>query len=91
MALPLPPGVTVAEDAWRIDAGDDSHYGVLIRVRTITGNPYWWLICPADATLYLQQLPEAMLDCHSDTCAWQGVHEKAAAVIAGHLLAESRS
>lgn len=40
------------EDAWRFPTADGTDYGVLVRCGP-ADRPYWWLLCPAAATLYL--------------------------------------
>jgi len=49
-------GVTVMgerhTDAWRIPTEDGSDYGVLVKCGP-PGHPYWWLLCPGTATLYI--------------------------------------
>lgn len=42
------------EEAWRIPTEDGTDYGVLVRCGP-TNHPYWWLLCPATATLYLKK------------------------------------
>jgi hypothetical protein len=42
------------EAAWRIPTEDGTDYGVLVRCGP-PGRPYWWLLCPGTATLYLDE------------------------------------
>lgn len=48
-------------DAWHIPTEDGSDYGVLVRCGP-PEHPYWWLLCPATATLYLGPDPD-LTDC----------------------------
>lgn len=63
------------EGAWRIPSADGSDYGVLVRCGP-PSSPYFWLLCPATATLYLDA--SDLNGCNDATCLWDDVHAKAA-------------
>lgn len=67
------------QDAWRIPAEVDGEYGVLVKCGP-PEYPYWWLLCPATATLYLTERPGGGFDlrgCNDGSCVWTDVHDRA--------------
>lgn len=63
--------------AWRIPTEDGNDFGVLVRCGP-ADRPYWWLLCPATATLYLGPMFD-LRDCQiGDECEFLGdVHAEA--------------
>ena len=61
--------------AFRIPSRMDDESGVLVPVRG-----YWWLICPASATLFVSAADD-FEDCSDPTCQWiEDVHRRAGQV-----------
>jgi len=72
------------EAAWRIEAPTNEEYGVLVRCGP-PEHPYWWLLCPATSTLYIdaEKRPEDLLDCNFGMeCDHDDIHEAAAGRLA---------
>lgn len=68
------------EKAWRVEASRDGEYGVVVQCGS-DRYPYWWLLCPAAATLYTEELPD-MTDCNLGMeCDWDDVHKAATALV----------
>jgi hypothetical protein len=63
--------------SWRIPSENyPGEYGVLVRCGS-PEHPYWWLLCPADATLYMSDTPD-LRGCHmGPSCDHDDVHEAA--------------
>jgi hypothetical protein len=67
-------------DAWRIPTRDGSDYGVLVRCGPAE-RPYWWVLCPATATLHLESNGGVDDGCSIDPeCDWGEVHQAAHAL-----------
>ena len=65
------------DGAWRIDSDEaPDEYGVLVRCGP-DEHPYWWLLCPVTATLYLDGNDRVGLECSDASCMWQDVHDNA--------------
>ena len=64
-------------NAWRIPSRNyPGEYGVLVQCGP-PNRPYWWLLCPADATLYIGNDPD-LRGCHmGPSCDHDDVHEDA--------------
>lgn len=69
--------------AWRVPSTTDAEeYGVLVRAGT-ERHPYWWLLCPAGATLYLEAIETGPGACSLGAdCDWEDVHAAAARLAA---------
>lgn len=63
--------------AWRVPTDDGTDYGVLVKCGP-NERPYWWLLCPGTATLYIGDDPD-LRDCqHGEACDFlEDVHERA--------------
>jgi hypothetical protein len=64
------------EMAWHVPSDDPDNHGVLV---LMPWGPCWWLICPAAATVYLDDDP-CLTDCSDPSCMWDDVHRAADAL-----------
>lgn len=62
-------------DSWHIPTEDGTDFGVLVRCGP-PEHPYWWLLCPATATLYIGPNFD-LTDCSDVECLWGDVHDAA--------------
>jgi hypothetical protein len=73
-------------ESWRIPAESGTDYGVLVKCGT-QHHPYWWLLCPSAATLYLDHDGEFDLRdcCNGWECDFlDDVHAKAHLFVKSH-------
>jgi hypothetical protein len=64
------PRKATYERAWPLD---ESGTSVLVACGSIK-DPYWWVLCPASATLYLGEVDEG---CSDASCEFDDVHRMA--------------
>lgn len=63
--------------AWRIKSRESDAYGILVQ-----RDGYWWLLCPATATLYIDR-SAVLSDCHDPACEFHDIHNQTAEFIRG--------
>lgn len=66
------------ENAWHVDGGPSE--GVLVEMP----GGFWWVLCPATATLVLPTAPDPG-DCYDPSCPYWGVHRQASLMIGTQL------
>lgn len=67
------------EHAWRVPSSVEGEYGVLVACGPLA-QPYWWLLCPATATLTFGDDDEGVGGCSDASCVWDEVHRDAEAL-----------
>jgi hypothetical protein len=67
--------------AWRTEAMPGGEYGIVV-AEGKTDDPYYWVLCPAAATLYLSATDTDLTDCNiGASCDWEEIHKMAADII----------